>query len=86
VSHECQEGDEHGLKWEHEHDDLDPHPTNRAGRPEDIASAVEFVADAGFMTGQDVTLGTSFGIGAVLEILLMIWVVDGGALRMKNKA
>jgi len=67
VAHECRKGDEKGAGWEHEENDIDPHPTNRAGRPEDIAEGVEYIMNAGFLTGQDLTL-------------------DGGALRMKNKA
>lgn len=56
VAHENKEGDEKGLTWEHEDADVEPHPTNRAGRPEDIAQAIEYVSEAGFMTGQDLTL------------------------------
>lgn len=67
VAHECKEGDEKGDAWKHEDDDVEPHPTNRAGTPEDIAQAIEYVSEAGFLSGQDLT-------------------VDGGALRMKNKA
>lgn len=30
------------------------HPTKRAGHPEDIADACWYLADAGFVTGQDI--------------------------------
>lgn len=56
VAAENRAGDEKGLAWEHEEDDVEPHATNRAGRPEDIAEAIEYVSEAGFMTGADLTL------------------------------
>lgn len=69
VMHECKEGDEKGQEWAHtvQDEDVKRHPTNRPGRPEDIAQAAEYFMEAGFVTGQDL-------------------VVDGGALKMKNKA
>jgi NAD(P)-dependent dehydrogenase (short-subunit alcohol dehydrogenase family) len=36
--------------------DVADHPTNRAGRPADIADAVEYLVNAGFVTGQDITV------------------------------
>ena len=58
VAHECKEGDEGGMKWEelNQDKDVDDHPTNRAGRPMDIADAAEYLVKAGFITGQDLTV------------------------------
>lgn len=58
VAHECKEGDEKGLEWAqlNEDKDVDDHPTNRAGTPEDVVGAVEYLVGAGFVTGQDVTV------------------------------
>ncbi|KAI0015918.1 hypothetical protein F4780DRAFT_33058 [Xylariomycetidae sp. FL0641] len=58
VLHESKEGDEKGLQWAelNEEKDVDDHPTNRAGRPKDIADAVEYLVNAGFVTGQDITV------------------------------
>jgi NAD(P)-dependent dehydrogenase (short-subunit alcohol dehydrogenase family) len=53
VSHESKQGDEKGETWEDQVSgkDVDDHPTNRAGRPKDIADAVLYLIDAGFVTG-----------------------------------
>lgn len=53
VGHECKEGDEKGLSFEDQvsEKDIDDHPTNRAGRPKDIADAALYLIDAGFVTG-----------------------------------
>ncbi|KAK5731476.1 hypothetical protein LTR17_011364 [Elasticomyces elasticus] len=58
VAHECKEGDEKGVTWHSqiEAKDIEDHPTNRAGRPKDIADAVEYLVNAGFVTGQDITV------------------------------
>jgi len=58
VAHESKEGDEKGTDWEGQisEKDVDDHPTNRAGRPRDIADAVLYLIDAGFVTGQDITV------------------------------
>lgn len=58
AAHECKEGDEGGTQWAdlNEDKDVDDHPTNRAGRPEDIADAVEYLVNAGFVNGQDITV------------------------------
>jgi NAD(P)-dependent dehydrogenase (short-subunit alcohol dehydrogenase family) len=58
VAHECKEGDEKGLEWAHQNEDkdVDDHATNRAGRPKDIADAVEYLVNAGFVTGQAITV------------------------------
>lgn len=48
-------GDEKGTDWEGQvsEKDVDDLPTNRAGRPRDIADAALYLIDAGFVTGQD---------------------------------
>jgi ribonuclease Z len=58
ATHESKEGDEKGLAWAdlNEEKDVKDHLTNRAGRPLDIAQAVEYLANAGFVTGQDVVV------------------------------
>jgi NAD(P)-dependent dehydrogenase (short-subunit alcohol dehydrogenase family) len=58
VAHECKEGDEKGMGWVdlNEEKDVDDHPTNRAGRPKDIADAAEYLVNAGFVNGQDLTV------------------------------
>ncbi|KAF2138949.1 uncharacterized protein K452DRAFT_310918 [Aplosporella prunicola CBS 121167] len=58
VAHECKEGDEEGRQWSdiHEDKDVEDHPTNRAGMPEDIFQAAEYLIEAGFVTGQELTV------------------------------
>ena len=58
VAHECKEGDEKGTKFEETltEDDIESHATNRAGRPQDIFQAVEYLVNSGFVTGQDITV------------------------------
>lgn len=58
VAHESKEGDENGMSWaeQNEEKDVQDHPTNRAGRPKDIADAAEYLVNAGFVTGQDLTV------------------------------
>ena len=58
VAHESKEGDSKGMSWaeQNKEKDVDDHPTNRAGRPSDIADAVEFLVNSGFITGQDITV------------------------------
>jgi ribonuclease Z len=53
VAHECKEGDEKGTEWTHQvsEKDVDDHPTNRAGRPKDIADACLYLIEAGFVNG-----------------------------------
>jgi NAD(P)-dependent dehydrogenase (short-subunit alcohol dehydrogenase family) len=55
ATHESKEGDEKGVEWAqlNEDKDVEDHLTNRAGRPLDIAQAVEYMVNAGFVTGQD---------------------------------
>ncbi|GKT61893.1 short chain alcohol dehydrogenase [Colletotrichum tofieldiae] len=58
VEHESKEGDETGQIWEDQvlEKDVDDHPTNRAGRPKDIADAALYLIEAGFVTGQDLVV------------------------------
>ncbi|KAI6791646.1 short chain alcohol dehydrogenase [Hortaea werneckii] len=58
VAHESKEGDEKGLEWAqlNEEKDVQDHPSNRGGRPEDIADAVQYLVNAGFVTGQEITV------------------------------
>lgn len=58
VAHECKDGDEKGMQWteQNEEKDVGDHATNRAGRPKDIADAVEYLVNASFITGQDITV------------------------------
>ncbi|OCT52506.1 short-chain dehydrogenase/reductase SDR [Cladophialophora carrionii] len=53
VTHENQEADESGTEWKAEEDDIETHPANRAGLPEDITEACEYLMGAGFVTGQN---------------------------------
>lgn len=58
VAHESKEGDEKGTDWAGQvsQKDVEDHPTNRAGRPADIANAALYLIEAGFITGQDITV------------------------------
>ncbi|KAF2794425.1 short chain alcohol dehydrogenase [Melanomma pulvis-pyrius CBS 109.77] len=58
VAHESKAGDEDGTDWEGQvsQKDVDDHPTNRAGRPKDVADAALYLIEAGFVTGQDMTV------------------------------
>lgn len=58
VAHESKEADEKGTEWGdlHEEKDVEDHSTNRAGMPQDISDAVWYLAGAGFVNGQDVTV------------------------------
>ncbi|KAF2435461.1 short chain dehydrogenase [Tothia fuscella] len=58
ASHESKEGDENGDTWESsmEDRDVEQHPVNRAGRPMDVFQAADYLINAGFVTGQDITV------------------------------
>ncbi|KAK7961939.1 short chain alcohol dehydrogenase [Apiospora aurea] len=58
AAHECREGDEAGRGWEAQvhGKDVADHPANRAGRPQDIAQAVDYLVNAGFVTGEELTV------------------------------
>lgn len=53
VTHENKEAEEKGETWQHDEDDEQTHPANRAGMPEDITEAAEYILGAGFVTGQN---------------------------------
>lgn len=53
VTHENASADKKGEDWELDDDDVDVHPVNRAGLPEDVTEAVEYLLGAGFVTGQN---------------------------------
>lgn len=58
VEHECREADEKGVEWKDTmgQEDVEVHPANRSGKAEDIAHAAEYLIDAGFVTGQVITV------------------------------
>jgi NAD(P)-dependent dehydrogenase (short-subunit alcohol dehydrogenase family) len=51
----------------HSERDRDQHPVGRVGRPEDIAEACLFLAQASFMTGQNVTLDGGMTVKMIYE-------------------
>ena len=56
VVHERKEGDAKGLKWNMSKEDAEVHPANRAGVPEDVADAVEYLIGAGFVNGHSLVV------------------------------
>jgi NAD(P)-dependent dehydrogenase (short-subunit alcohol dehydrogenase family) len=58
VKHENRAGDEEGQKWDELHTDEEHErqPTGRVGRGEDIGEAVEYLMNAGFVTGQEIVV------------------------------
>jgi len=56
VTHENAQADEDGEEWEANDEDIETHPVNRAGLPEDIAEACEYILGAGFVTGQNLVV------------------------------
>ncbi|KAK3707645.1 hypothetical protein LTR37_011993 [Vermiconidia calcicola] len=58
VEHESKAGEESGISWadQNQEKDVQDHAANRAGRPADICDAVEYLVNAGFVTGQDITV------------------------------
>jgi NAD(P)-dependent dehydrogenase (short-subunit alcohol dehydrogenase family) len=58
VAHESKEGDDGGMSWSEQNSEKDvlDHLANRAGRPMDIADAVEYLVNAGFVTAQSITV------------------------------
>jgi len=85
VAHESREGDESGETWVNQvsEKDVDDHPTNRAGRPKDIADACFYLMDAGFVTGVR-SRALPYFERLTLTIAQQDITVDGGALRKKN--
>jgi NAD(P)-dependent dehydrogenase (short-subunit alcohol dehydrogenase family) len=58
AKHESQEADANDDEWTVEDDDVQNHSANRAGLPEDIAEACEYLLGAGFVTGQNLVSAT----------------------------
>ena len=58
VKHECKEGDEQGNTWAEQDDESRhrEHPVGRVGYGEDIAKTVEWLMDAGFVSGQEIVV------------------------------
>ena len=56
ATHENQEADATGEQWSVGEDDVHTHPVNRAGLPEDITEACEYLMGAGFVTGQNLVV------------------------------
>lgn len=56
ATHENADADENGHEWENSAADVEIHPTNRAGMPDDISEAIEYLLGAGFVTGQDLVV------------------------------
>jgi NAD(P)-dependent dehydrogenase (short-subunit alcohol dehydrogenase family) len=63
VSEQNKAADETGAKWEDEltEEDHKWHPAGRVGNAEDIAQTVIFLAENGFVTGQDVVVDGGVG-------------------------
>ena len=58
AKHEAQEAEQNGTTWEDAmtDEDVEMHPSNRPGRPEDIVGAVDYLIHAGFVTGQNLVV------------------------------
>lgn len=58
VDHECKAGDDRGGTFEEQLTDNDTshHLSNRAGRPNDILQAAEYLINSGFVSGEDITV------------------------------
>ena len=58
VKHECKRGDEEGKQWAENVDEERHrrHPVGRVGYGEDIAKTVDWLMDAGFVTGQEIVV------------------------------
>ena len=56
ATQESKQGDENGDKWANEEQDAENHLSNRAGLPEAITEAVEYMLGAGFVTGQNLVV------------------------------
>lgn len=52
---------------DHQPKDRDQHPAGRVGRPEDIAEAVEYLHDAGFVTGQHLNIDGGMTVKMIYE-------------------
>ena len=58
AKHECKQGDEEGKRWAENVDEERhrKHPVGRVGYGEDIAKTVDWLMDAGFVTGQEIVV------------------------------
>ena len=58
VAHESKRGEEDGVTWKDAitEEDVELHPTNRPGTPEDIVGAADYLIHAGFVTGQNLVV------------------------------
>jgi NAD(P)-dependent dehydrogenase (short-subunit alcohol dehydrogenase family) len=58
VAHESKNGEEDGVTWKDAitEEDVELHPTNRPGRPEDIVGAADYLIHTGFVTGQNLVV------------------------------
>ncbi|KAK5946199.1 hypothetical protein PMZ80_000340 [Knufia obscura] len=61
VTHENKQADKEGTEWDVAEDDVETHPTNRPGMPEDITEAAEYLLGAGFVTGQNLLVDGGAG-------------------------
>jgi NAD(P)-dependent dehydrogenase (short-subunit alcohol dehydrogenase family) len=52
---------------DHRPKDRDQHPAGRVGKPEDIAEAVEYLHDAGFVTGQHLNIDGGMTVKMIYE-------------------
>ena len=52
---------------EHRDKDFDQHPAGRIGKPEDIAGAVQYLHDAGFVTGQHLNIDGGMTVKMIYE-------------------
>ena len=58
VKHECREGDEQSTTWVEQDDESRHrgHPVGRVGCGEDIAKTVDWLMEAGFVSGQEIVV------------------------------
>ncbi|KAK5003268.1 hypothetical protein LTR28_010375 [Elasticomyces elasticus] len=63
VLDECAEGDGRGRQWEEglTGEDARWHPVGRVGRAEDVARAVRFLVESGFVTGAEIVVDGGVG-------------------------
>ncbi|KAK4998311.1 hypothetical protein LTR66_002428 [Elasticomyces elasticus] len=63
VLDECAEGDGRGRQWEEglTGEDARWHPVGRVGRAEDVARAVGFLVESGFVTGAEIVVDGGVG-------------------------
>lgn len=81
VAHEWKEGDEQGAEWKVDNDDIKVHPT-RAGMPEEVACAIEYLVEAGFVNGHGLVVD-----GGAFKVKNKSWGMldSGGASAPKSR-